>query len=116
MATAFFVYMPGGAKLHQLESHGYCAGKPGFKPDQDRPYLIKRDNSKYQDRPADDRIGNDPYTPTQYGKAAPFPEAPNTTTLYYQVGHSTDRTATDGTSASGPSTAGTRRTASQDLM
>ncbi|RBP99461.1 hypothetical protein CRD59_03575 [Bifidobacterium xylocopae] len=114
-AKDFFVYMPVGAKLDQLESDGYFAGKPGFKPDQDRPYLIKRDNSKYQDRPADDRMGNDPYTPTQYGKAEPFQEAPNKTNVYYLVEDSIDWKALGGSSASGPSAAGASGKASQDF-
>ena len=84
-AKDFFVYMPVGAKLDKLESDEYFAGRSNFKPDTDRPYLIKRDNSKYPDRSADGNRDKNPYAPTQYGKAEPFQEAPNKKNVYYLV-------------------------------
>lgn len=84
-AKDFFVYMPVGAKLDKLESDEYFAGRSNFKPDADRPYLIKRDNSKYPDRSADGNRNKNPYAPTQYGKAEPFQEAPNKRNVYYLV-------------------------------
>ncbi|WP_295730923.1 zinc-ribbon domain-containing protein [uncultured Bifidobacterium sp.] len=114
-AKDFFVYMPLGAKLDQLESDEYFAGRPGFKPDADRPYLIKRDNSKYPDRSADGNRDKNPYAPTQYGKAEPFQEAPNKKNVYYLVENPIDWRTMGGNTVTQSEASNPDNRASQDF-
>ncbi|BDR53750.1 hypothetical protein KIM372_16570 [Bombiscardovia nodaiensis] len=82
----FLLIMPVGAKLSQLESDGYFAGKSGYKPDPGRPYLIRRNNSKYKAQPASGKTDErDPFSPTLNGKADPFKDPPNRSNVYYLV-------------------------------
>ena len=98
-AEDFFVVMPVGASLRQLKQQDYFKGNSSYEPDADRPYLIKRDNSKYPDRSADDNMEKDPYAPTQFGKAEPFQEAPNKKNVYYLVENPIDWEAIGGNTA-----------------
>ncbi|MBW3087274.1 zinc-ribbon domain-containing protein [Bifidobacterium sp. 82T24] len=83
----FFVVMPVGANLAKLKASGYFAGASDYRPDANRPYLIRRDNSAYQTVKAyaDDgmTLKPDPYAPGS-GRTA-FKQAPNTKNVYYLV-------------------------------
>lgn len=102
----FFVVMPVGAKLDQLESSGYFAGKSEYQPDKDRPYLIRRDNSKYQPisykEPAIGEYHVNPYAPGP-GRTA-FKDAPNAKNVYYLVENPVDFSQFKEITISGPDT------------
>lgn len=91
-----FVYMPVDADLNALESDGYFASKTDFKPDADRPYLIRRDKSAYEPVSADND-GRDTTRPTREGKPDPFKDAPNAKNVYYLEEDPIDWTQIDGT-------------------
>lgn len=95
----FFVYMPVDAKLSALESDGYFAGSSDYKPDADRPYLIRRDNAKYSPVKIDSQNNPkyDPLTPSRDGRPMPFKDAPNKKNVYYLVETPIDWSLIDGT-------------------
>ncbi|OZG60335.1 serine/threonine protein kinase [Bifidobacterium myosotis] len=94
-----FVYMPVDADLNELESDGYFASKTDFKPDADRPYLIRRDKAAYQPVSADNGAV-DTTRPTAKGKPAPFKDAPNAKNVYYLEENPIDWTLLDGKTVS----------------
>ena len=82
----FFVVMPVGADLDKLKSDGYFDGSSDYKPDANRMYLIRRDNSAYKtikayNNPKD--TTPNPYSPGPGMK--PFKQAPNADNVYYLV-------------------------------
>ena len=94
-----FVYMPVDADLNALESDGYFASKTDFKPDADRPYLIRRDKAAYQPVSADNGA-IDTTRPTGKGKPAPFKDAPNEKNVYYLEENPIDWALLDGKTVS----------------
>ncbi|BDR53751.1 hypothetical protein KIM372_16580 [Bombiscardovia nodaiensis] len=85
-ADEFFLVMPVGANLDKLKANGYFEGQSTYKPDPDRPYLIRRDSSKYQEEPVNDTNQFNPFAPTEYSKPSqPFKQAPNKDNVYYLV-------------------------------
>ena len=86
VARDFFVVMPVGADLDQLESNGYFDGSTTYKPYADRPYLIRRDNSAYPEIKATNDAFHrkpNPYAPGT--NMQPFKKAPNAHNVYYLV-------------------------------
>lgn len=86
VARDFFVVMPVGANLDQLESNGYFDGSTTYKPYADRPYLIRRDNSAYPEIKATNDAFHrkpNPYAPGT--NMQPFKKAPNAHNVYYLV-------------------------------
>ncbi|PWG60215.1 hypothetical protein DF200_03140 [Bifidobacterium catulorum] len=83
----FFVVMPVGANLAKLKASGYFSGDSDYHPDDDRPYLIRRDNAAYQPVKAYAADGlhrkPNPYMPGT-GRTA-FKQAPNEKNVYYLV-------------------------------
>lgn len=80
----FFVVMPVGANLAKLKASGYFSGDSDYHPDDDRPYLIRRDNAAYQPVKAFDASGKqqpNPYAPGT-GRTA-FKQASNAKNVYY---------------------------------
>ncbi|MBT1176735.1 PASTA domain-containing protein [Bifidobacterium callimiconis] len=81
----FFVVMPVGADLDKLKADGYFDGSSDYKPNANRVYLIRRDNSAYKTVKADNgsTLTADPYSPGPSMK--PFKQAPNANNVYYLV-------------------------------
>ncbi|MBT1171207.1 serine/threonine protein kinase [Bifidobacterium sp. SO4] len=74
----FLLYMPVNADLKTLKSNGYFDGKSTYEPDKDRPYIIRRDNTKYTDF-------SKSFIPNYDGKMAAFKDAPNKNNVYYLI-------------------------------
>lgn len=98
----FFVVMPVGADLDQLESNGYFDGSTTYKPYADRPYLIRRDNSSYPEIKATNDAFHrkpNPYAPGT--NMQPFKKAPNAHNVYYLVEQPVDFSQFEGATVSG---------------
>ena len=111
-AEDFLVYMPVDAKLADLESSGYFDGKSDFKPDGDRVYLIRRDDTKYQPQDLGSGFAASPFVPTKDHKPVAFKDAPNAKNVYYLEENPIDWTQIDGTVVSGGSSAKSGESAS----
>lgn len=113
VARDFFVVMPVGANLDQLESNGYFDGSTTYKPYADRPYLIRRDNSAYPEIKATNDTFHrkpNPYAPGT--NMQPFKKAPNAHNVYYLVEQPVDFSQFEEatvSAAGGRETAPTRR-------
>ncbi len=102
VARDFFVVMPVGANLDQLESNGYFDGSTTYKPYADRPYLIRRDNSAYPEIKATNDAFHrkpNPYAPGT--NMQPFKKAPNAHNVYYLVEQPVDFSQFEGATVSG---------------
>lgn len=102
VARDFFVVMPVGADLDQLESNGYFDGSTTYKPYADRPYLIRRDNSAYPEIKATNDAFHrkpNPYAPGT--NMQPFKKAPNAHNVYYLVEQPVDFSQFEGATVSG---------------
>lgn len=102
VARDFFVVMPVGADLDQLESTGYFDGSTTYKPYADRPYLIRRDNSAYPEIKATNDAFHrkpNPYAPGT--NMQPFKKAPNAHNVYYLVEQPVDFSQFEGATVSG---------------
>lgn len=102
VARDFFVVMPVGANLNQLESNGYFDGSTTYKPYADRPYLIRRDNSAYPEIKATNDAFHrkpNPYAPGT--NMQPFKKAPNAHNVYYLVEQPVDFSQFEGATVSG---------------
>lgn len=102
VARDFFVVMPVGADLDQLESNGYFDGSTTYKPYADRPYLIRRDNSSYPEIKATNDAFHrkpNPYAPGT--NMQPFKKAPNAHNVYYLVEQPVDFSQFEGATVSG---------------
>lgn len=102
VARDFFVVMPAGADLDQLESTGYFDGSTTYKPYADRPYLIRRDNSAYPEIKATNDAFHrkpNPYAPGT--NMQPFKKAPNAHNVYYLVEQPVDFSQFEGATVSG---------------
>lgn len=102
VARDFFVVMPVGADLDQLESNGYFDGSTTYKPYADRPYLIRRDNSAHPEIKATNDAFHrkpNPYAPGT--NMQPFKKAPNAHNVYYLVEQPVDFSQFEGATVSG---------------
>ncbi|RYQ44128.1 PASTA domain-containing protein [Bifidobacterium pseudolongum] len=87
----FLLVVPVGADVEQLQHDGYFKGESSELPDDDRPYILKRDPSLYSEdertvKVSDVQSVSNPFIPTrQSAPKVPFAPAPSPQTAYYYV-------------------------------
>ena len=88
----FLLVVPVGADMESLESSGYFQDKAGQSPDNDRPYILQRDNSLYKttsisiDSTDELSSKSNPFVPTRTSKPqVKFAPAPSADKAYYLV-------------------------------